>query len=123
MEYLVRTPLKLDETTTVLAGEKVELSPKDARELLAMNAIEPVVTEPAPALAQGTPAPDPDGAKTDAFPDAVDLDAMDLDALILYVQRRFSEELADGLGGTEAQVRDQVRDLIDQAKAQVEGGE
>lgn len=117
MQYRVKTPLKVDETTTLSPGERISLDPRAARELLAVGAI---AEDSADALAQGhhdaPPALDPE--IEGAFPDEAALAAMDLDALESYVAYHFSRELADGLTGTEAQVRDQVRELIAQAKSQ-----
>jgi len=108
MEYRVKTPLKIDATTTVSPGERVELAEATALELLTIDAIE-FLGESAPALT-----PNPPAGLLPVEP--IDLAALDLDALIAYVSAHFSPEVADGLSGTEAQVREQVADLIAQAQ-------
>lgn len=117
MKYRVKTPLKLDPEAKVIApGATVELDAEAAQELLAVDAIEAF---PALDLAKGGNAPQLDPEIEDAFPGTEALAGMGRDALISFVREHFSAELADGLKGNEGQIRNQVKKLIADAKAQL----
>jgi hypothetical protein len=117
MKYRVKTPLKLDPDTKAIApGAVVELETEAAQELLAIDAIE---ADSALDLAQAGKAPELDPEIEDAFLGAEALAGMGRDALISYVREHLSAELADALKGNEGQVRNQVKKLIADAKAQL----